>query len=61
MYGARFLKRVIDERIKLPISARWQEGSRFHVRAEGTSVVVDIAREPEVGIELASRAYEQVA
>jgi ATP-dependent Clp protease ATP-binding subunit ClpA len=30
-YGARFLKRVIDERIKLPISARWREGSHFHV------------------------------
>ena len=25
-FGARFLKRVIDERIKLPISARWKEG-----------------------------------
>src|SRR5579864_6768373 len=31
-YGARFLKRVIDERIKLPISTRWREGSHFHVR-----------------------------
>ena len=24
-YGARFLKRVIDDRVKLPISARWRE------------------------------------
>ena len=30
-FGARFLKRVIDERIKLPISARWKEGSHFEV------------------------------
>ena len=30
-FGARFLKRAIDERIKLPISARWKEGSHFEV------------------------------
>ena len=30
-FGARFLKRVIDERIKLPISERWKEGSHFEV------------------------------
>ena len=24
-YGARFVKRVIDERVKLPISARWRQ------------------------------------
>src|SRR5207302_3263242 len=28
-FGARFLKRIIDERIKLPISTRWREGSHF--------------------------------
>ena len=28
-YGARFLKRVIEERIKLPISQRWTEGDAF--------------------------------
>jgi len=28
-YGARFLKRVIDARIKLPISQRWTEGTIF--------------------------------
>jgi ATP-dependent Clp protease ATP-binding subunit ClpA len=40
-YGARFLKRVIDERIKLPISARWHEAPHFHVKVEGSDVVVD--------------------
>jgi len=30
-YGARFLKRVIDEQIKLPISERWKECSNFDV------------------------------
>jgi ATP-dependent Clp protease ATP-binding subunit ClpA len=40
-FGARFLKRVIDERIKLPISARWRDGSHFHVRLlQGTDVIV---------------------
>jgi ATP-dependent Clp protease ATP-binding subunit ClpA len=28
-YGARFLKRVIETKIKLPISQRWAEGSAF--------------------------------
>src|SRR5213075_1767728 len=32
-FGARFLKRFIDEQIKLPISARWKDGSHFDVRA----------------------------
>jgi ATP-dependent Clp protease ATP-binding subunit ClpA len=42
-YGARFLKRVIDERVKLPISARWRESARFHVRARDGEVVVETA------------------
>jgi len=40
-FGARFLKRVIDERIKLPISTRWKEGSHFLVRCENGEVVVE--------------------
>jgi ATP-dependent Clp protease ATP-binding subunit ClpA len=39
-YGARFLKRVIDEEIKLPISARWREGSHFDVLLEGGAIAV---------------------
>jgi len=46
-FGARFLKRVIDERIKLPISARWREGSHFHVCVRGNEVVVELAHEHE--------------
>jgi ATP-dependent Clp protease ATP-binding subunit ClpA len=42
-YGARFLKRVIDERIKLPMSARWREGSHFHVRVRGADVAIEAA------------------
>ena len=40
-YGARFLKRLIDEQIKLPISARWKEGSHFVVKAVAGEVVVE--------------------
>ena len=42
-FGARFLKRVIDERIKLPISERWKEGSHFEVRVGDGAVVVEPA------------------
>jgi len=40
-FGARFLKRVIDERIKLPISERWKEGSHFDVMVKNGEVVVE--------------------
>src|SRR5206468_3670012 len=39
-FGARFLKRVIDEHIKLPISERWREGSHFEVAVHGGDLVV---------------------
>jgi ATP-dependent Clp protease ATP-binding subunit ClpA len=42
-YGARFLKRVIDERVKLPITLRWHDAVHFHVRREGSEVVVEPA------------------
>jgi ATP-dependent Clp protease ATP-binding subunit ClpA len=40
-YGARFLKRIIDDRIKLPISTHWREGARFHVRLREGIVLVE--------------------
>ena len=43
-YGARFLKRVIDERIKVPISTKWHDAQHFHVRVEVGEVVVDTER-----------------
>jgi ATP-dependent Clp protease ATP-binding subunit ClpA len=30
-YGARFLKRRIDERVKIPLTLHWNEGSQFRV------------------------------
>src|SRR5678816_4379162 len=39
-YGARFLKRHIDEKVKLPITALWKTASRFRVDVEEGEVVV---------------------
>ena len=49
-FGARFLKRVIDERVKLPISQRWRDGSHFHLRLKGTEIVVDAEWRPDAGV-----------
>ena len=35
-YGARFLKRIIEAKIKLPISQRWAEGEEFVATVEPT-------------------------
>jgi ATP-dependent Clp protease ATP-binding subunit ClpA len=42
-FGARFLKRFIDEHIKLPISARWKEGAHFDVIVKDGNLVVEPA------------------
>ena len=40
-FGARHLKRVIDEAISLPISNQWHTASHFHVRTDSGRIVVD--------------------
>jgi ATP-dependent Clp protease ATP-binding subunit ClpA len=43
-YGARFLKRHIDEKVKLPITAMWKSASRFLVDVvEGEVAVTPVA------------------
>ena len=39
-YGARFLKRHIDQKVKLPITNEWKMGMRFVVEAENGEIVV---------------------
>lgn len=39
-YGARFLKRHIDQKVKLPITNEWKLGRRFTVEAEDGDIVV---------------------
>lgn len=40
-YGARFLKRVIDDMIKIPISQNWKDSSSFNFRLVDGEVVID--------------------
>ncbi|HYY56749.1 MAG TPA: hypothetical protein VE842_05410, partial [Pyrinomonadaceae bacterium] len=39
-YGARFLKRHIDEKVKLPITTMWKGATRFQVDAEEGEVTI---------------------
>ena len=47
-FGARFLKRVIDDTIKLPISQQWKEGREFHVIARDGHIVVELQGKVEI-------------
>jgi ATP-dependent Clp protease ATP-binding subunit ClpA len=40
-YGARFLKRVIDDRIKLPLSQRWKEANSFRATVVDGQVALE--------------------
>jgi ATP-dependent Clp protease ATP-binding subunit ClpC len=42
-YGARFLKRVIETKIKLPISQQWAQGTAFTAEVEDGKVVIRVA------------------
>jgi ATP-dependent Clp protease ATP-binding subunit ClpA len=42
-YGARFLKRYIDEKVKLPITNDWKMSTRFKVDVEDGEIVVRAA------------------
>ncbi len=39
-YGARFLKRFIDQKVKLPITNQWKLATRFVIDAEDNEIVV---------------------
>jgi ATP-dependent Clp protease ATP-binding subunit ClpA len=41
-YGARFLKRHIDEKVKLPITTLWKGASRFLVDVEEGEVTIKL-------------------
>src|SRR5881394_3316806 len=46
-YGARFLKRYIDEYVKLPITTMWKAGSKFQVDVTAGELVAQIVDEDE--------------
>jgi ATP-dependent Clp protease ATP-binding subunit ClpA len=41
-YGARFLKRHIDEKVKLPLTALWKSATNFAVEVEDDDIVVKV-------------------
>jgi len=41
-YGARFLKRVIDDRVKLPLSQHWKEGNSFRATLKDDKLVLEV-------------------
>ena len=45
-YGARFLKRHIDEKVKLPLTAMWKSATNFIVEVESGEVVVRLGTGP---------------
>jgi ATP-dependent Clp protease ATP-binding subunit ClpA len=59
-FGARFLKRVIDERIKLPITLHWNDGLHFRVRVAQHAIQVDALREGSIADDEPD-AYRDVA
>jgi ATP-dependent Clp protease ATP-binding subunit ClpA len=42
-FGARFLKRYIDEHIKLPISVSWKDAMHFDVVLKDNAIAVEPA------------------
>ena len=48
-YGARFLKRHIDEKVKLPITTMWKGASRFLVDAENGEITIKAVDAIKVG------------
>jgi len=42
-YGARFLKRTIEERVKLPISQHWTDGDSFTALVRDAQIVVEVS------------------
>jgi ATP-dependent Clp protease ATP-binding subunit ClpA len=60
-FGARFLKRYIDQQIKLPISERWKEGSHFDVRACDGEITVEAGPAAKIVSGDEALAYGDVA
>jgi ATP-dependent Clp protease ATP-binding subunit ClpC len=42
-FGARFLKRVIDDRVKIPLSLKWSDGHGFRVDVVNGQITVEMS------------------
>ena len=49
-FGARFLKRYIDEHVKLPITTMWKSGAKFIVDVEDGAIVAKIVDNPNLTV-----------
>jgi len=49
-YGARFLKRHIDEKVKLPLTALWKSATNFAVEVEDDDIVVKAVASANVSL-----------
>jgi hypothetical protein len=58
-FGARFLRRVIDGRIKLPITMLWDEGSHFRVFVGEQGVEVEALTAPGSRLNAVRRVWLQ--
>jgi ATP-dependent Clp protease ATP-binding subunit ClpA len=47
-YGARFLKRVIDDRIKLPLSQQWKDADAFRVTLKDGRITLEVSTGPRL-------------
>jgi ATP-dependent Clp protease ATP-binding subunit ClpA len=47
-YGARFLKRVIDDRIKLPLSRQWKDADAFRVTLKDGRITLEAITGPRL-------------
>ncbi len=45
-YGARFLKRVIDDRVKTPVTLKWKEGVMFNIDVKDGGLSVEPSPAP---------------
>ena len=59
-FGARFLKRVIDDRVKLPITMHWTDADHFRIHVAKQAIVVEAVPMPEIARDQ-SEAYRDVA
>lgn len=39
-YGARFLKRHVDEKVKVPVTLKWKDGDLFEIDTDGEEITV---------------------
>jgi ATP-dependent Clp protease ATP-binding subunit ClpC len=50
--GARYLKRVMDDRIRIPLSQVWSHGTSFTVTVIGDQIVTDVEHDAEAEVVL---------